>query len=291
MGLLARKKKNKADAREKDESRPDEPSAPTEEDYAKADLTQDQVKVLQSQIGYQNEAKANIFAVYRYASSKELALIALAAVCSLGAGAISPLMIIVFGRSVGNLTSTVNIGSGVGGNVASQTNILYFIYLAIASFVLETIATAGWQQSGRRIARKVREEYLRALLKQNMGFYDSFGAGKMTSHITADMSAIQDAISEKVGLVLATTATFVGAFIVGFTQYWALALVLSSGLIAIVLLMGLVAIPLQSSGKKAGEGTAEAATVVDEAFSAIKTVLALNMQVRVVVPHESFCLL
>jgi ATP-binding cassette subfamily B (MDR/TAP) protein 1 len=102
----------------------------------------------------------------------------------------------------------------------------------------------------------------------------------MTSHITADMNAIQEAISEKVGITLSTLATFVGAFIVGFIQYWALALILSSALIAIMLFGGLVSVPMQSSGKKAGEAGTEAATVVDEAFSAIKTVLALNMQER-----------
>jgi ATP-binding cassette subfamily B (MDR/TAP) protein 1 len=37
---------------------------------------------------------------------------------------------------------------------------------------------------------------------------------------------------------------------------------------------------MTSSGKKAGEGASEAATVVDEAFSAIKSVMALNMQER-----------
>jgi len=126
----------------------------------------------------------------------------------------------------------------------------------------------------------VREEYLRALMKQNIGFFDSFGAGKMTSHITSDMNAIQEAISEKVGITLSTLATFVGAFIVGFIQYWALALILSSSLLAITLFGGIVSVPMQSSGKKAGEAGTEAATVVDEAYSAIKTVLALNMQAR-----------
>lgn len=44
--------------------------------------------------------------------------------------------------------------------------------------------------------------------------------------------------------------------------------------------LGIISIPMTSSGKKAGEGASEAATVVDEAFSAIKSVMALNMQER-----------
>lgn len=286
MTFLNRAKKKDHDA-EKVDKKADKPdpstsSEPSEDDFAKTDLSEAQKKTLKDQAGHTNEAKATIFAVYRYASPAEFAMIIVSAICSIAAGVIAPLMIVVFGQLVGDLSqnSTAAIGEAVGGNSANNQRILYLVYLAIASFGLEWIATSGWQQTGRRIARKVREEYLRALLRQNIGFFDSFGAGKMTSHITADMNAIQDAISEKVGLTLSTLATFVGAFVVGFVQYWALALILSSSLLALTLFGGIVAVPMQSSGKKAGEGATEAATVVDEAFSAIKTVLALNMQER-----------
>ena len=286
MGLFKRAKKKDGDIDKDSEKRSGTDSnashEPSEDDFAKAGLSEAQTKILKDQTGYTNDAKATIFAVYRYASALEFAMIAVSTVCSIAAGIIAPLMIIVFGQLVGDLSnnSAASIGQAVGGNSASNKRILYLVYLAIASFFLEWIATVGWQQTGRRIARKVREEYLRALMKQNIGFFDSFGAGKMTSHITSDMNAIQEAISEKVGITLTTLATFVGAFVVGFIQYWALALILSSSLLAISLFGGIVSVPMQKSGKKAGEAGTEAATVVDEAISAIKTVLALNMQER-----------
>lgn len=286
MGMLKRSKKKDEDAtkdpEKRDESESDSTKEPTEDDFAKAGLSEIQAQVLKDQTGYQNKEKATIFTVYRYGSAPEFVLIAISAVCSIAAGVVTPLMIIVFGQLVGDLSnsSSANLGSAVGGNSANNQRILYLVYLAIASFALEWIATAGWQHTGRRIARKVREEYLRALLKQNIGFFDNFGAGKMTSHITSDMNAIQEAISEKVGITLSTLATLVGAFIVGFVSYWALALILSSSLIAIMLCLGLVSVPLQKAGKKAGEGASEASTMAEEAFSAIKTVLALNMQER-----------
>jgi ATP-binding cassette subfamily B (MDR/TAP) protein 1 len=286
MGLFKWTKKPDDDAGKDDEKRSPSDSnttnGPTDDDFAKAtpSLSEAQIKILKDQIGFPNDAKATIFAVYRYAGALEFAMIAVSTICSIAAGIIAPLMILIFGQLVGDLSGDIAAGGSIGGNVASSQRILYLVYLAIASFGLEWIATAGWQQSGRRIARRTREEYLRALLRQNIGFFDSFGAGKMTSSITSDMNAIQEAISEKVGLTLSTTATFVGSFIVGFIQYWALALILSSALPAIIILMGIISVPMQSTGKKAGEGASEAATVVDEAFSAIKSVMALNMQER-----------
>lgn len=286
MNLFKRTKK-KEDPPEKDDKKdsvsdPNAPIEPSEEDFAKAGLSEAQVKILKDQTGYPNEAKATIFAVYRYASKWEILMMVVSAICSIAAGVVTPLMIIIFGQLVGDLSqgSAASVGQAVGGNSASTERILYLVYLAIASFGLEWIGTVGWQHTGRRIARKVRADYLRALLKQNIGFFDTFGAGKMTSHITADMNAIQEAISEKVGITLATCSTMVAAFIVGFVQYWALALILSSALLAIMLSLGIISVPMQSNTAKAGQGASEAATVVDEAFSAIKTVLALNMQER-----------
>lgn len=286
MRLFKRNKgkdgKDDKEAEKGSDSESRDTKGPSDDDYAHAGLTEAQAKILKDQIGFSDEAKANIFSAYRYASPADFLLVVVSAICSLAAGVIAPLMIIIFGQLVGDLSngSVANLGAAVGGNSASNQRILYLVYLAIASFGLEWIATAGWQHTGRRIARKVREEYLHSLLKQNIGFFDTFGTGKMTSHITSDMNAIQEAISEKVGLTLTFTATVVGSFVVGFVQYWALALILSSSLLAILLFMGAVSVPMQSTGKKAGEGASEAATVAEEAFSAIKTVLALNMHER-----------
>ena len=284
MGLFKRTKKPDDTAGNDDEKRNSFSNAtnePSEDDLAKSGLSETQAQILKDQIGYPNGIKKRtIFAVYRYAGALELAMVAASTFCSLAAGIIAPLMIVIFGQLVGDLSGDVAAGGSVGGNIASNSRILYLVYLAVASFALEFVATAGWQQSGRRIARRTREEYLRALLRQNIGFFDSFGSGKMTSHITADMNAIQESISEKVGLTLSTTATFVGSFIVGFIQYWALALILASALPAIIILMGIISLPMQKNNRRASEGASEAATVVDEAFSAIKSVMALNMQER-----------
>jgi ATP-binding cassette subfamily B (MDR/TAP) protein 1 len=196
MGLFKRAKKQDNDTEKDDEKRNPSDSnttnEPTEDDFSKAGLDESQAKILKDQIGFPNEAKATIFAVYRYAGALEFAMIAVSTICSVAAGIIAPLMIVVFGQLVGDLTSNLPAGGGaIGGNIASGQRILYLVYLAIASFGLEWIATAGWQHSGRRIARRTREEYLRALLRQNIGFFDSFGAGKMTSTLTSDMNAIQ----------------------------------------------------------------------------------------------------
>jgi ATP-binding cassette subfamily B (MDR/TAP) protein 1 len=45
--------------------------------------------------------------------------------------------------------------------------------------------------TGERMTQYIRESYLRAILRQNIGYFDNIGAGEVTTRITADISLIQ----------------------------------------------------------------------------------------------------
>ena len=50
---------------------------------------------------------------------------------------------------------------------------------------------AGFSYTGERMTQKIREAYLRAILRQNVAFFDNVGAGEVATRITADMNLIQ----------------------------------------------------------------------------------------------------
>jgi ATP-binding cassette, subfamily B (MDR/TAP), member 1 len=80
---------------------------------------------------------------------------------------------------------------------------LFFIYLAIVMFTTTYIFMAAWVYTGERLTRQIRERYLRAILRQNIAYFDRLGAGEVTTRITSDTHLIQDGISEKVGMAFA----------------------------------------------------------------------------------------
>lgn len=86
---------------------------------------------------------------------------------------------------------------------------LYFIYLAIGTFCGIYISTVGFIYTGEHITQKIREQYLAAILRQNVAYFDKLGAGEITIRITDDMNAIQDGISQKVSLTMSGFATYV----------------------------------------------------------------------------------
>jgi ABC-type multidrug transport system fused ATPase/permease subunit len=74
----------------------------------------------------------------------------------------------------------------------------YFaLYLSIILLVNTYIYMASWVYTGERLTRQIRERYLRAILRQNIEYFNNLGAGKVTTRITSDTHLIQDGISEK----------------------------------------------------------------------------------------------
>jgi ATP-binding cassette subfamily B (MDR/TAP) protein 1 len=53
------------------------------------------------------------------------------------------------------------------------------------------ITMAGFSYTGERMTQKIREAYLRAILRQNVAFFDNVGTGEVATRITADMNLIQ----------------------------------------------------------------------------------------------------
>ena len=140
------------------------------------------------------------------------------------------------------------------------------------------VATSSFIYTGAHIAAKVREEYLKAILRQNIGYFDKLGAGEVTTRITADTNLVQDAISQKVALTLTGVATFITAFVIGFIKYWKLALICSSTIVAIVLVMGNGSRFIIKFNKKSLAAYAVGGTVAEEVLSSIRNATAFGTQ-------------
>jgi len=157
---------------------------------------------------------------------------------------------------------------------------LYFIYLAIGEFITIYICTVGFIYTGEHITGKIREQYLAAILRQNIAFFDKLGAGEITTRITADTNLVQDGISEKIALTLTAMATFVTAFVIAFIKYWKLTLILSSTVFAIVTVMAAGSIFIIKYNKQSLEAYALGGTVAEEVISSIRNATAFGTQAK-----------
>lgn len=166
------------------------------------------------------------------------------------------------------------------------TNVLYFVYLGIGEFVTVYVCTVGFIYTGEHITQKIRENYLQAILKQNMAYFDRLGAGEVTTRITADTNMIQDGISEKVSLTLTAVATFVTGFIVAYIKGPKLAGICTSTIVAIVLLMGGSSRWMIRFSKQALDGYGAGGTVAEEVISSIRNAIAFGTEDKLAKQYE-----
>jgi len=114
-------------------------------------------------------------------------------------------------------------------------------------FICTYIYMNVWVHTAEATAKRIRERYLRAILRQDIAFFDKVGAGEVTTRIQTDTRTwfcpflsqievptayipdlVQQGISEKVPLVVGFLSAFVTGFVLAYIRNWRLALAMSS---------------------------------------------------------------
>ncbi|KAK2834902.1 multidrug-resistance transporter mdr2 [Arthroderma sp. PD_2] len=270
----------------KADSDPTEGKAEDDLDATLAHLPEHEQAILKEQL-FIPEIKATYGTLLRYATRNDMILLGLVSLASIAAGAALPLFTVLFGSLAGTFRDiALKEITYDEFNHILVTNSLYFVYLGIAQFVLLYISTVGFIYVGEHITQKTRSKYLHAILRQNIGFFDKLGAGEVTTRITADTNLIQDGISEKVGLTLTALSTFFSAFIIGYIRYWKLALICTSTIVAMVMVMGVISKFVVKSGKMGLLSTGEGGTVAEEVISSIRNATAFGTQEKLARQYE-----
>ncbi len=134
----------------------------------------------------------------------------------------------------------------------------------------------------------MRENYLAAILRQNIGFFDKLGAGEITTRITADTNQVQDGIAEKVSLIVSGLAAFFAAFVIGFVKSWKLTLILTSTVVCLVGIMGLASNFIVKYNKRALEAAGKGGSIAEEVFSSVRNAIAFGTQDRLARQYDTY---
>jgi ATP-binding cassette subfamily B (MDR/TAP) protein 1 len=211
-------------------------------------------------------------------------LVGVGCIAAIAAGVPFPLIGIVFGQlvdEINNATCANQSGSTSSGAEAAITpKILMLVYIAIATFVCIYTHLVCWNLASQRLAQRVRDRYLRNLLRQDVAFFDSLQAGEVSSRLNGDIQSIESGTNEKVGVALTCMSFCVTAYIVGFIKDAELAGMLVS-LIPAFLLMATVGGHFVSKyTTKLSTSFGSASAIASEALSNIGLVHALGASVR-----------
>lgn len=150
---------------------------------------------------------------------------------------------------------------------------LYFVYLGIVVCLSSYAEIACWMYTGERQVSTLRKKYLDAVLKQDVGFFDTDArTGDIVFSVSTDTLLVQDAISEKVGNFIHYLSTFLAGLVVGFVSAWRLALLSVAVIPGIAFAGGLYAYTLTGLTSKSRESYAQAGIIAEQAIAQVRTV-------------------
>ncbi|KAM4702862.1 ATP-dependent translocase ABCB1-like [Rhinophrynus dorsalis] len=240
-------------------------------------------------------AMVGFFELLRFADAWDIILIIFGLLCALACGVGLPLLIIIFGELTDsfvdsgipeNTSLIANISNTSGCKYVGSIDIeaemtrysYYLVGLGCAIIVLSTLQICALLLSATRQTHRIRKMFFKAVLHQEMAWFDSTQIGTLNTRLTDDINTINEGLGDKICIFAQFLSTFISGVIIGFVNGWKLTLVILSvspllGVSATIWtkLVASYTIRELAAYSKAG-------AVAEEVLSAIRTVVAFNGQ-------------
>jgi len=118
------------------------------------------------------------------------------------------------------------------------------LIVGAGTFFASFVMFSTWMISGERQAVLYRKKYFRAIIHQEIGWFDTINPNELASKVANETFAIQGAIGEKVPTFIMTLSMTFFGFLIGYIWGWQLALVITCSLPAMSIATALFAIVL-----------------------------------------------
>ncbi|KAH7677246.1 Xenobiotic-transporting ATPase protein [Dioscorea alata] len=163
-------------------------------------------------------------------------------------------------------------------------NAVYMSCMACVSFVSCFLEGYCWTRTGERQVARLRAQYLKAVLRQDVKFFDMKveSSTEVVTCVSSDSIVIQDFLSEKMPNFIMNCSTFVGGYLVGFFIMWRLALVVFPTVVLLMIPGIIYGRILISISRKIREEYNKAGAIAGQAVSSIRTVYSFVSEQRTI---------
>ncbi|KAJ9135937.1 hypothetical protein P3X46_033057 [Hevea brasiliensis] len=219
------------------------------------------------------DEKVPLCKLFTFADKVDVVLMIVGTVSAIANGLSQPLMALIFGQLI-NSFGTADQSSVV--DTVSKIS-LRMVFLACGSGVASLLQVSCWMVTGERQSARIRSLYLKAILRQDTGFFDTeTTTGEVIGRMSGDTVLIQDAMGEKVGKFIQLSSTFFGGFIIAFVRGWLLSVVLLACIPLVAIVGGFMAMVMSKMSSRGQIAYAQAGNVVEQTIGAIRTVASFT---------------
>jgi ATP-binding cassette subfamily B (MDR/TAP) protein 1 len=217
--------------------------------------------------------KISFFQLFRYATRKDYALMIIGTIMAIANGVALPAFSLLFG----DITDAFHEPGGPDTVVRKVGGVaLDFLYAGIGSWVASYFQLAFWIAAGQRQAMAWRKQYFRALLRQEIAWYDLNNPNELATRVSSECQSIQGGIGEKCAMFAYTISTVTAGFVLGFVKGWQLTLVLCACIPVISVAGTFFMMSMQKGASRTDEAYAVSGARAEEALKGIRTVQALG---------------
>ncbi|XP_060215703.1 putative multidrug resistance protein [Lycium barbarum] len=213
--------------------------------------------------------------LFRYADGVDKLLMFLGTLGCIGDGLMTPLNMFILSALIDDYGGAADDDASLTNDIVDKYS-LRLLCVAIGVGISACIGGICWTRSAERQTSRIRIEYLKSVLRQEVSFFDNQNASstsfQVVSAISADAHSIQDAIAEKIPNCVAHLSTFIFGLILAFYLSWRLALAsvpFSLGFVIPGVAFGKL---LMSQGMKMKDAYGVAGSVAEQVISSIRTV-------------------
>ncbi|KAK6928250.1 ABC transporter-like, ATP-binding domain [Dillenia turbinata] len=213
----------------------------------------------------------SIRSIFMHADGIDKLLMVLGFIGAVGDGFGIPVTLVVTSKlmnNIGGASSSVSFSSKINQNALS------LCYVSMAYWVACFLEGYCWTRTGERQSARMRARYLKAVLRQDIGYFDLHvtSISEVITSVSNDSLVIQDVLSEKVPNFLMNSASFVGSYLAAFMLLWRLAMV-GFPFATLLVIPGLMyGRTLMVLARKIREEYNKPGSIAEQAISSIRTV-------------------
>ncbi|WVZ77543.1 hypothetical protein U9M48_025401 [Paspalum notatum var. saurae] len=210
--------------------------------------------------------------VFMHADTADVVLMVLGLVGAIGDGMSTPVMLLVTSRIFNDLGGGPDIFQQFSSKI--NVNSRNLVFLALANWVMAFLEGYCWSRTAERQASRMRERYLRAVLRQDVEYFD-LKVGSTSEVITSvsnDSLVVQDVLGEKVPNFVMNCSMFLGSYAIGFALLWRLTLVALPSVLLLIIPGFMYGRLLIGLARRIREQYTRPGAVAEQAVSSVRTV-------------------
>ncbi len=183
---------------------------------------------------------------------------------------------------------------GIGGIDLTTLGLILLVLFAVQA-VFVALRAYLFTVIGERIVADLRADLYRAIIAQEMGFFDARKTGELTSRLASDTQVLQSAVTSNLSMALRYGAQAFGGLALLIYTSWKLSLILSVVLPVVLFVAIYYGRVVRKLSRQVQDAIAQSTSVAEESIAGIRTVrsFAREAQERArygVAVEESFSL-